>query len=373
MSNFVTEFNKGQSGENRGLPLGEGLETVSQHINGLQKGRIYGLAAPPKAGKSTLADSSFVIEPALFALANSIPFFVNYFSYEIDRISKEFEYAAHFLYRDHGIYEVPLDKQLKKGKKSVIISPDYLRGRISSDDGKPILVNPDVKEKLKQVYEERIIQFFGEHTVSGLKIKPGIINMFEERENPTGLYKHLLNDAEKHGKIAHEMWGSKKIPISYTPHDPKSFHLVITDHMRKLTREQGFSLKETVDKYSEYSTKVRNLCGYSFVHIIHMNRNLSEDTRLKYAGDKLYPTPEDVKDTGNLSEDVDYLFTMFNPNDDRYRLSKHFGLEIKRRNNSLIYPDMRTLHLVESRHVSYPMHFRVNMDGAVKRFYPFVD
>lgn len=70
----------------------------------------------------------------------------------------------------------------------------------------------------------------------------------------------------------------------------------------------------------------------------------------------------------NLSEDSNYIFTMFNPNDDRYNLDKHFGKIIKKPDGSLIYPNMRTLHLVESRHCDAPQHFRFNMLGNVKMF-----
>ena len=70
----------------------------------------------------------------------------------------------------------------------------------------------------------------------------------------------------------------------------------------------------------------------------------------------------------NLAEDADYLFTLFNPNDERYKLQKHFGLAIKDSKNNPIYPSMRTIHLVESRHCEAPQHFRVNMFGNIKKF-----
>ena len=47
--NFIEEFKKGQKGGNKGLPMGEGLMNVSKAINGVQRARMYGIAAPPKA------------------------------------------------------------------------------------------------------------------------------------------------------------------------------------------------------------------------------------------------------------------------------------------------------------------------------------
>ena len=49
MSNFIKEFKKGQSGGNKGVPMGAGLENLSRAINGTQRGMTYGVAAAPKA------------------------------------------------------------------------------------------------------------------------------------------------------------------------------------------------------------------------------------------------------------------------------------------------------------------------------------
>lgn len=48
MSNFITEFKKGQEGGNKGLFMGEGLTEVSRAINGVQKAMMIGIAASPK-------------------------------------------------------------------------------------------------------------------------------------------------------------------------------------------------------------------------------------------------------------------------------------------------------------------------------------
>ena len=47
--NFIEEYKKGQNSGNKGLPMGEGLSNLSKHINGIQRARIYGIAAEPKA------------------------------------------------------------------------------------------------------------------------------------------------------------------------------------------------------------------------------------------------------------------------------------------------------------------------------------
>jgi hypothetical protein len=144
--------------------------------------------------------------------------------------------------------------------------------------------------------------------------------------------------------------------------------MIITDHLRKLIPEKGFQMKQTVDKYIEYTVELRNWCGYSFAHIIHLNRSMTDVQRQKQFGDSIFPNSDDIKDTGNLAEDCDYLFTIFNPNDQRYNLDTFFGTKIRTSQGDEIYPSLRTIHLVESRHCDFPQHFSADMYGGFKAF-----
>ena len=97
MSNFIVEYKKGQSGRNKGLPMGAGLENISKAIDGIQRGMMYVVASPPKVGKSTFVNYGFVISPYLYSLKNSnqkIRWI--YYSWEMDRVTMEFDYVCHF-------------------------------------------------------------------------------------------------------------------------------------------------------------------------------------------------------------------------------------------------------------------------------------
>ena len=374
MSNFIEHYNEGLSGNNVGLYMGDGLSSLSAALGGVQKKRQYGVAAGPKVGKTTLTDVGFVIEPYLDSIARNVPFEIIYFSFEIDRISKEYDFASHFFERDYGITKVELPFNVTiKGESFIEMSGEYLLGQKQDDNRNPIKMDISLFDKLVAIYENRIIPLFGEYDQNGVQIKKGIITFIENKENPTGIRNKLLAHAELNGQFTWESsvgsnGSTYSYRKSYKPNNPKKITLVIMDHVRKLIWERGFKMKETIDKYAEYSTELRNMCSYSFVQIIHLNRSISDTNRLKYADDMLYPTSEDIKDTGNLSEECNYVITMFNPNDDKYHLNKHFGKLIRTPDKKLIYPSMRTIHIVESRHCEYPQHFRVNMRGATKFF-----
>lgn len=374
--NFKTEFLEGKKGRNIGLTTG--IPQLDKAINGIQKKHTYSIAAAPKVGKTTLCDYSFILSPYLQAEKEGKLDKIHwiYHSFEIDRISKEFKFAAFFMGYDYGIYTFEY--------KGVVypMSQNYLTGQLlhKKEDNtlEQVVITPEHEELLKKIYVSRIIPLFGEFDDSGRQISKGKITFIPEAENPTGLYKSILRYAKDEGDFIEEDFytlsddGKTKIKrkriIGYKPTDPDKMTIIVTDHIRKLKRENvkggGNSMKENIDKWLEYSTYLRNICKFTFVHIVHMNRNLSNMDRLKLMGEFLYPTGDDIKDSGNISEETTVLLTMFNPQDEKYNIQKHFGLELEE------HPNYRSIHVADSRYTDCPQHIQVNMFGGVNTFTP---
>ena len=369
--NFKNEYKKGQEGGNKGIHIHhiEGLTNISTAINGVQKSRIYVVGAAPKVGKTTFTDAFFLLGLYLSWLQNPFPLEWIYFSFEINRIEKEFEIAAFFLFYDFNIKNIKLPKNIKKnGENTIEMSSDYLMGRILDDNGNLITVSKEIEEKMKIVYLNRIVPLFGVYDEQGKQKTKGLVTFIKDRDNPTGLKKFLENHAQENGEfIKSSVYGNNRT-AAYKPKDPNKYTIVITDHLRKIHKEQGLSLKDTVDKFSAVTCDYRDWCGYTFVHVIHTNRTLANIENIKFLKENLYPTSENVKETGNLSEDANYLFTMMNPNDEKYNLKSHFGVKIKDDSGNLYHPNLRTIHLVESRHCFYPQHFSCEMIGGIKYF-----
>lgn len=370
--NFIETFKAGQLGRNFGLSTG--IPALDRAINGIQKATSIGLVAPPKCGKTTLADYSFVISPYLQAerlgILDNIEW--KYFSGEIDRISKEFKFAAFFMWHDFRVIEV-VYKNVRYG-----MCQDYLMGKLlypipGTQDFEFVPVASEHTEMLKQIYTNRIVPMFGEYNDMGKKIKNGKIDFIEDVENPTGINKYLFKYAKDNGDFIEESYQTiddQKNPITkfriigYTPRNPNKFTIVVTDHVRKLRRERGFTMKENIDKWLEYSTFLRNICKFTFLNICHSNRQLSNVDRMRYAGEFIFPTADDVKDTGNIAEESTILITMFNPNDEKYNITKHFGIELAN------FPNYRSIHITESRYTECPAHIQTNMYGGINYFEP---
>ena len=367
--NFRVEFAKGQEGGNKGLPMGPGLEAISNAINGVQQGRLFVIASGAKVGKSTFVNYAFIIQPYLYAIKHNVEVEFIYYSLEMNRVSQEFDFVSYFLFHDHEISEETLPPGIRKdGGNVVSLSSNYLRGRVQDDNGDLIKVSPRIEALMFDVYEKRIKPLFGEYSPHGTQLKQGMITFIKNADNPTGIFKGLLDHARLNGTIIEEGKEGYKRMVGFKPKNPNKYTIVVTDHMRKLIPERTYGMKQTVDKMSEYHCILRDLLNYTFVDIIHLNRGVSDVYRMKAFGDMLFPSSDDVKDTGNLAEDCDYLFTLFNPNDERYNLKKHFGAKIKADNGDILYPNLRSVHLVESRHCMFPQHFRVKMQGGIKNF-----
>ena len=288
----------------------------------------------------------------------------------------EFDFCSHFLYHDYGIsYRILPEGVTIEGENKVYISSAYLLGNIQDDNGNIVTVDSELLEYIKEIYDNRIIPLFGEYSADGVILKKGLITFIENSENPTGIYKEILRYAASRGSFVYEKYikdgkEDSKI-VAYNATNPNEYVIIVLDTIRKVMKERGFSIKETIDKTIEYETFLRKILGYTFVNIVHLNRDMADIERLKFMGDLIYPQPELIKDSGNLSEESTHVFTMFNPNDERYNLNTHFGLKIKDSKKNELYPNLRTIHLVESRFVPYPQHFRVNMNGALKDFKQF--
>jgi hypothetical protein len=374
--NFITKFVAGQSGRNKGLTTG--VPSLDQTLGGIRKYHSYGVAAAPKCGKTTLVDFCFVISPYLQALRNNTldKLDIIYFSYEIDRISKEFKFAAFFFFYDFGITTYTfqdivydMDQDYLMGAKT------YIAGKTDKgeDIREVIPITPEHKDILKTIYYNRIIPIFGEYDTHGNQIKPGKVLVIEEQDNPTGMYKYLLNYARKHGIFKTEKYtvsdekGRSEIKeriIGFDDNTPDTYRIIVTDHIRKLILERGFTMKQNIDKWLEYTTILRNRCGYIFVNICHSNRGIANVQRLQHAGEMIFPTSDDVKDTGNLAEESTVLMTLFNPSDEKYNLTRHMGVELNQ------FPKYRSLHITESRYTDCPVHIQLNMFGNINYFVP---
>lgn len=132
------------------------------------------------------------------------------------------------------------------------------------------------------------------------------------------MYHTLWKFGADHGKFTYENYTDsegniKKKIVSFKPTNPDWQCLVVVDHLSLLSLERGFSVKENIDKWSEYCVQLSNQFGISFFNISQFNDSLSSVERSKFKGVDLSPQQSDFKNTRNPYDDSDVVIGLLNP------------------------------------------------------------
>ena len=276
---FEERIKEGLSGKYKGLS--NGLDRINKYIFGIQRGCYTLIGGLSGAAKTTLVDF-MLINAINDAESKNIPINIFYYSLEIDEHSKKANWLSVIIFNKYGI----------------VISPEKIKGlgdfRLSSDEQE--IVNSEIPE-LEKVWNK--------------------ITWIWESVNPTGIYKNMWNHMDKRGKFTYEDYidehnNKKQRIVKFTNNNPEEYNIVVGDHLALLHLERGFTLKENLDKISEYSVRLRNLFGISFLWLQQFNQGLNSIERLKFKGADISPQQSDFKDSTNPYTDADIVMGIMN-------------------------------------------------------------
>lgn len=263
---------------------------------GIRKKFYYLVSGATKSSKTQLTNFLFVITPIFYYIEhpNIIKPKIFYFPLEETKEDITLRLYSYILY------------YITKGK--VIISPEDLE---SVDERKPL-----PKEVLDIMKSEEFIKI--------ASVFEECIEFHPEQKNPTGIYKTVKNYLDNNGTIEYiekEVTYKDDFGITrtekvrkankYIPNDPKEYVIFITDHAGLLQVERGMTLKETIEKLSEYNMTLRN--NYSAIPVLVQQQN-AETTNLEaYKANKIRPTKDGLKDSKRPGEDCTVLIGITNP------------------------------------------------------------
>ncbi|GIW57324.1 MAG: hypothetical protein KatS3mg083_269 [Candidatus Dojkabacteria bacterium] len=280
----------------------------NETFGGIHLGTYYVIAAPPKAGKTTFIDSLFVV-PYLYKFVETpkrIRFI--YFNLELDNSIKLVNLALAYVNRK---------------LKTDYTFPDLLR--IYSND----IRSEEEEDLLKKI--DKALDWLAKKIESGVLILRDRIELSELRQ----------------------------LCIEEFESNPDAHHIVIIDHMRRVDVPYFDGMKSKVDALSSEIVSLRNKYSQTFVGVIHTNRNFSFRNLGKNS--MPIPLPEDIKDTGNLSEDADYVFTYSNPH--AFKLAKP-DLTVEGIHVDSLPENVRYIALVESRYSESPKYMLTCIDNT---------
>lgn len=288
----------------------------SEDFIGIEQSCYYTITSFTKGGKSQFTSYTFIYKPLLFCyFANSdIKLKVLYFPLEEtpERIMQRF--ISWLLF------------DFSKGR--IRVSPRDLRSTKSA-------VSQEVLDIIESEEIQDILKYFEEHIIFP-----------EESGNPTGIYKYCVKYAKEHGTVytkpgefKDELGNTYEKPVfdRYEQDNPNEYRLIIIDTINLIDTEKGMTLKQSMDKLSEYCAKhLRNRYHYSPV-IIQQQAFESEGNEAFKLG-RVRPSVAGLGDSKYTSRDSNVVLGLFSPF--RFALRDYEGYDITKFKDNIRFLEM---------------------------------
>ena len=313
---------------------------LSNSFPGIEKSKYYLISGGPKAAKTQITNYLFVYTPILYAFEHPEQLRVKIFYFPLEETPENItlRFMSYLLYTLSGkqIRVSPMD--LKSTNSDKILDEEVLN-----------ILRSDEYQKILKFYEDNVL--------------------FMSDRNPTGLYKTIKDYAEKNGTIHR-----KKVKITnketgnteeveafdyYEPADKKEYVIVITDHVSLLSQERGMSLRETINKYSEYMMIARN--NYHYIPVCVQQQSYETTNLEAYKSNKIRPTMAGLSDSKYTAKDCSMMLGITNPFS--FELPEYLGYDISRLKGHARFLEIVLNREGESNDIT-PLYF----DGATNYF-----
>lgn len=303
---------RGILGLNKGL--GMGLPKLEAIIDGVQRQTYTIITGSTGSGKTTLALYSYVYKPIIENMHNN-KYKVIYFSLEMTAEILLAKILSLHIFDTHGI---------ELSYKQIVSRQDTLSPENFA------------------IVESCIpwLQQFSKHLM-----------IYDKPVNAAGIYAILSKYAEHHGKF--EETEKSKI---YTPNVADETVSVVIDHLGLITISPGKSKKDEMDLASKYLIRFRNMCSYSPLVLLQLNRTSSSMDRRKAELNEIELS--DIKDTGGPSEDAEVVLAIFFPW--REKLSMYKDYKIK-----YLKDRFRAIQILKSRLGEADKSIAINFFGSI--------
>lgn len=261
----------------------------------------------------------YVYEPFFYMIEHpdQLKFKVLYFTLEMGKKEKFYEFLCHLLYRLDGIRISPTDLKSTNADR------------------------PCPEEVLNLIRSEKYQSYIR-------KFKETVIYIDDVR-NPTGIYKRIRGFMLERGQF-HYKKGTVKddngIPmeidmIDYFEYaDNDEYVEVILDNYSNLAQESGLDKRANIEKMSKYAIDLRDMFDVHFCAIQHQAQAQEgiENQKLN----KLYPSSDGLADCKTTTRDANLVLGLFSPY--KYGLTTYENYDITRFKNNI-----RFLLVIEDR------------------------
>ena len=283
---------------------------------GIEQGKYYLITASTKASKTQFMTYLFLCTTLDYAYNHPDQMDVHIMYFPLEETPEDImtRYMSHLLYQLSG--------------RKIRISPTDLT---SANNDKP--VSDDILALLETEEYKNRFKFFEEHVV------------FSSTSNPTGIYKEVKEYLQSKGTIHYKEqkikndFGQQQIVQAfdyYVPNNPEQYNIFIVDHVSLLHQENNLTLKQTVDKMSEYCVELRN--RYRAIPVIVQQQAFAGESLDAFKENKLRPTTANLADSKYTSRDCNVAFGLFSPM--RHELRTYMGYDIVRFKDSIRFVEI---------------------------------
>lgn len=315
------------------------FKRFSNDFIGIEQACYYTVTSFTKGGKSQFTSYTFIYKPLMFCYFTKadIDIKILYFPLEEtpERIMQRF--ISWLLF------------DFSQGK--IRISPRDLRSTTSA-------VSQEILDVINTDEIQDILKYFEEHVIFP-----------EEAANPTGIFKYCKTYAEEHGivhnkkksyKDEHGLLYEKDVFDRYEQDNPNEYRLIIIDTINLIDTERGMTLKQSMDKLSEYCAKyLRNRYHYSPVVI--QQQAFDQEGNEAFKIGRVRPSVAGLGDSKYTSRDSNVVLGLFSPF--RFALKEYEGYDI-----SKFKDNIRFLEMIVNRDGEMGGLCPLFFDGAVCRF-----
>lgn len=315
------------------------FKRFSEDFIGIEQSCYYTVTSFTKGGKSQFTSYTFIYKPLMFCYFTKadIDIKILYFPLEEtpERIMQRF--ISWLLF------------DFSKGR--IRISPRDLRSTTSA-------ISQEILDVINTDEIQDILKYFEEHVIFP-----------EEAANPTGIYKYCKSYATAHGKVYtktkmfKDEFGveyEKEVFDRYEQDNPNEYRLIIIDTINLIDTERGMTLKQSMDKLSEYCAKyLRN--RYFFSPVIIQQQAFDQEGNESFKIGRVRPSVAGLGDSKYTSRDSNVVLGLFSPF--RFALKEYEGYDI-----SKFKDNIRFLEMIVNRDGEMGGLCPLFFDGAVCQF-----
>lgn len=311
----------------------------SDDFIGIEQASYYCITSSTKGAKTQFASFVFVFNALIYAYNNPDKVRLKIFYYPLEETPEDImtRFMSFLLYT------------LSNGQ--IRIAPVDLK---STKNYKP--VSDEILDLLNTEEYSKIIQFFEDNII------------FSASTNPTGVYTECKRYAEEHGtvykkkqKIKNEFGQTVEVDAfdHYEQDDPDEYRIIFYDHISLTSTEKGLTLKQSIDKLSEYFVLLRN--RYKFSPVVIQQQAFAGEGLDAFKENKLRPTIANLGDSKYPSRDANVVLGLFSPF--KYELPEYQHYDITK-----LKDNVRFLEVLVNRGGSPGGLVALYFDGAVNYF-----